>query len=476
MFTALASLAQFDHPDFKRGREDLLHLIVRKSAGHGADGEGKSSAAGKDKSSGGEVYKGDIRQLGQQVRQLKSQYEELAKMQQRILYVFSRYVNAEQGGGRRKRYVNGAADGEEDGGGSGGTAKKARLLIEDIETRTQRSEAAGRGSTNGAHGSTSNANRSRRRGSILSPLADINWNEQHAMQDLIHSPYMRGAPAVLNNTPMPIELPPLQSSMQTSALDRRSRSPRPLLLTRGDEREDEEKKVSLLPRIDIPPRSSARRATGKFYDPGDSPSSQSSTSTDGETDRRARVLSMSHSFHTPPSDAAMMAWSRTAHVGGNGVIYAPPAASHIDDMDAASAFPMSPHTTAPAANEHDGGWLNGGAVKEESDEFDLPAVLYPYSMPSTPTLDGIASLSDPIDRAHLSAAAPIAFPQSPLPLSLPPSPVPALSVPAAAPSVDALSALLSSSSASASSTSTHFPLSPFLTPTPRAFKAEHASG
>ena len=461
---------QFDHPDFKRGREDLLHLIVRKSAGHGAaaEGEGKSAAGGKDKA-GGELYKDDIRQLGQQVRQLKSQYEELAKMQQRILFVFSRYVNAEQGG-RRKRYVNGATDDEEGGGSASGTAKKARLLIEDIETRTRRSEAAG--ATNGSHDTASSGTRGgagggggARRSSLISPLADINWNEQHAMQDLIHSPYMRGAPAVLNTTPMPIELAPLQSSMQAGALDRRSRSPRPLLLTQGDGR-DEERKVSLLPRIDVPPRSAARKAiTGRFYDQGDSPSSQSSTSTEGESDRRARALSLSRPFPEPPSEAAMLAWNNSAHVAHNGrIIYAPPATSHLDDLDtAAAALPLSPtiHVTNPTAADHehdDTGWLNGGGVKTESDEFDLPPPAYPYSLPSTPTLEGIP--------LHLPVTAPSAFPSSPLPLSLPPSPTP-MSVPLPA---EGPPPLLSSS---ASSTPTALLLSPFLIPAAaRPFKAD----
>ena len=395
-------------------------------------------------------------------------------MQQRILYVFSRYVNAEQGG-RRKRYVNGAADDEEGGGSGGGTAKKARLLIEDIETRTRRNEVAG--STNSAHDPAGSAPRGGRRGSnIISPLADINWSDQHAMQDLIHSPYMRGAPAVLNTTPMPIELPPLQTNMQAAALDRRSRSPRPLLLTRGDERREEEKAFNLLPRIEVPPRPTTRKATGKFYDATDSPSSQSSTSTEGEMDRRARALSLSHLFPNPPSEAAMLAWNNTAHVGGNGVIYAPPAATRMEDMDAVASLPLSPHISpgsiARTGHVHDAGaWLNGGGVKTESDEFDLPTAAYPFSMPSTPTLEGISSLVGTVDRTHLSINGPIAFPQSPspLPLSLPPSPVPALPLPAVVPPIEALPPLLSSSAASPP---THFPLSPFLTPTARSFKAE----
>ena len=455
---------QFDHPDFKRGREDLLHLIVRKSAGHGVEGaeSGKSVSNGKDKGGGGgEVYKDDVRQLGQQVRQLKSQYEELAKMQQRILYVFSRYVNAEQGG-RRKRYVDGAADDEEGGGsgGGGGTAKKARLLIENLETRARRNEAAG--TQNGTHASTDGSSRGARRGGLMSPLAEINWNDQHAMQDLIHSPYMRGAPAMLNTTPMPMELPPLQSSMQPPAHDRRTRSPHALLLTRGDERE-EEKQLSLLPRIDVPPRGTARRATGKFYNAGDSPSSQSSTSTEGESDRRARTLSMSQHFADQQSDAAMLAWNTTAHVGGNGVIYAPPASLPLSPSLGAGHAPV----TVDDEGVGDSGWLHGGVVKPEHDDFDLPpAAAYSYSIPSTPTLDALPALSDTTGRAHLPLAAPVVFPPSPLPLSFAPSPLP---LPVLVPSVDGLPLNQPSST---TSTPTHFPMSPFLSPTAHAFKVE----
>ena len=488
---------QFDHPDFKRGREDLLHLIVRKStthATHGSDvaaveGEGKFKAAsGREKGSsggGGEVYKDDIRQLGQQVRQLKGQYEELAKMQQRILFVFSRYVNAEQGGGRRKRYVSADADEDEGGGsgGGGGTAKKARLLIEDIETRTRRRNENAP-TQNGAHGPASGGPRAvRRSNSLISPLADIDWSEQHAMQDLIHSPYMRGAPAVLNNTPLPMELPPLHSTMPASARDRRSRSPHPLLLTRGDEREEDEKKMSFLPRIDVPPRSSARKATAKFYDAGDSPSSQSSTSTEGDTDRRARALSFARQLPDPTSSAAMMAWNNSAHVAPNGIIYAPPATQPIVGSTSAVAMPLSPHLATAAGHsshivEHDGedsGWLNGGSVKAESDDFSLSPAIYPYSMPNSPPLDALPLLSDSADTApaldpsHLAVAAPSSFPPSPLPLSLPPSP---LASPLPLATVGGLSVPLSTSAAS---TPTHFPLSPFLlTPSSRPFKHEPA--
>ena len=369
---------QFDHPNFRRGREDLLHLITRKSGGGGGGGGGAGTSggaankahAGGAQEKGGEAYREEIKELSEQVRSLKAQYSELAKMQQRILYVFGRYVNGGNDSPSRKRFVSDRSADERGSGGS--AAKKARLLLQNRESSGDSQEA-----------------RPRRTGTptFSNALADIDWNDAHAMQDLIHSPYLRGAPQVLNNTPIPMELPPLQGH-QTSS---NTRSPRPLLLTGGgeDERWTDGLRRLTIPAVDVQHPQRPNRARGVFYDAGEhSPSSQSSTCTEDGHDRGIAHRSadpFTHASSFAPTTADVREWATSAHRAPNGVIYAPPSMSSAG---------------RPAQ------------VKVE-DELEPPSpTSYGFSLPSTPP---------PIGRGP-SAAAPAAGARPVHALLLPPLP------------------------------------------------------
>ena len=102
---------RLQHPYFRRGQLALLQSIRRKSA-HGA-GEGAGGV------------KATVAALVAQVAELKGQYDDLFKIQQQILYIFSRYMRANPMprslGGGRERLMLGGEDGEEgDGGVLGG--------------------------------------------------------------------------------------------------------------------------------------------------------------------------------------------------------------------------------------------------------------------------------------------------------------------------------------------------------------------
>lgn len=68
---------RLQHPYFKRGQLQLLQLIKRKST-HDAHSSVRATLAS----------------LSSQVKELKGQYDDLFKIQQQILYIFSRYMRA----------------------------------------------------------------------------------------------------------------------------------------------------------------------------------------------------------------------------------------------------------------------------------------------------------------------------------------------------------------------------------------------
>ena len=372
---------QFDHPSFRKGREELLHHIIRRSGGGGGGGGEKAAAGGGeggakgDKAKGdkaGESYRDEIKQLGEQVRQLKSQYADLAEVQKRILFVFGRYMSAggRGDGANRKRYVSEGADDDGAQSGAGASAaKRARLLLED----RQSSEGHRAGPAAQAGGRERGGRGGR---SFPNPLADIDWGDPHAMQDLIHSPYLRGAPQVLNNTPLPLELPPLQGrSTPSSAM----RSPRPLLLSGREEEKGMGGRRLNVPPIEVGRRQHVGSGRGVFYDAGDSPSSQSSASTEAEPDRSGgQQPADSHHFADPFASAAPLTphfdqqqWASSPHLASNGVIYCPPA-------QGGSGLGVG------SLEAERGGWPSGGQVKVEGDFVPVSPSLFDYPLASSP--------------------------------------------------------------------------------------------
>ena len=279
------------------------------------------------------------------------------------------------------------------------------------------------------------------RRSFPNPLADIDWSDPHAMQELIHSPYLRGAPQVLNSTPLPLELPPLQAQQGTSTpRSAARRSPRPLLLTAREE----EKGSGQGRRLNVPPIEVGRRqhvgsGRGVFYDAGDSPSSQSSTSTEAELERKTAGQasesrrSADHFSSAPPLPHLEQHWPNSAHLASNGVIYAPPA-----------------QKGAGLAVGSGGGdaWPGVGHVKVEADLESTWSSHFGYPLPSSPSsLDALppslalpdldpALLHTALDTPSSSLLPPLSSSDdaqaellSPLPfaVSAPPSPLPLLS-------------------------------------------------
>ena len=108
---------RLQHPYFKRNQLHLLQLIKRKST-HDSHNNVKATVAS----------------LTAQVKELKGQYDDLFKIQQQILYIFSRYMRANPIprtlAGGRERLMLGGEEGE--GGGSGGLLPHPNVeLVED---------------------------------------------------------------------------------------------------------------------------------------------------------------------------------------------------------------------------------------------------------------------------------------------------------------------------------------------------------
>ena len=98
---------RLQHPYFKRNQLHLLQLIKRKST-HETQNNVKATVAS----------------LTAQVKELKGQYDDLFKIQQQILYIFSRYMRANPiprslAGGRERLMLGG----EEEEGGVGGSGE-----------------------------------------------------------------------------------------------------------------------------------------------------------------------------------------------------------------------------------------------------------------------------------------------------------------------------------------------------------------
>ena len=447
-----ANVTQFDHPDFKRGREDLLHRIVRKPAGGGEKeraerGEGGARGERAGGAGAAEAYRDDIRELDEQVQQLRSQYEELARMQQRILFIFGRYVQGAAGGAdgrRRRRFVRGGDEEDEErraeqrAGGSGGAAKRARLMIESLQQ-----SAAGDEDVKLAAASRGRGQQQQRRSSgssaVVNPLAGIDWGEQHAMHELIHSPYLRGAPAALSTTPIPMELPPLSAS-QPAASALQPRSPHPLLLTAGGEdgagkREAVQGRRQLaVPAVGTGRGGSAgrRQRVGVFYDAGvDSPSSQSSTSTEDAQDRQQAAAAASSAsayrqlfspaFAAPSSSSSLLDEPSMPPLLSDEVVarWAQPART-------ASVVVHSPLAELDLLHP-------AAAVKVEQEPLE-PVSPFPFSMTpaisSPQPLDSSIGMQDVDEPSLLSASTAAADALPPLPVSalselplLPPSPL-----------------------------------------------------
>jgi len=117
------SLTSFYHPCFKKGHPELLCQIIRKSP--------ETKDAG---------LRELVTTLQGEVAELRQQNEDLFKIQQRILFIFSRYMQASQSSQLNSGGAAGISGGASDGGGSatkrirgggqGGDSKRQRLLME----------------------------------------------------------------------------------------------------------------------------------------------------------------------------------------------------------------------------------------------------------------------------------------------------------------------------------------------------------
>ena len=109
---------RLQHPYFKRNQLQLLQLIKRKST-HDTHNNVKATVAS----------------LTAQVKELKGQYDDLFKIQQQILYIFSRYMRANPIprtlAGGRERLMLGAEDGDGTMGGGGLMPHPNVELVED---------------------------------------------------------------------------------------------------------------------------------------------------------------------------------------------------------------------------------------------------------------------------------------------------------------------------------------------------------
>ena len=108
---------RLQHPHFRRGQLQLLQLIKRKST-HDTHSNVRQTVAS----------------LTAQVKELKGQYDDLFKIQQQILYIFSRYMRANPiprtlAGGRERLMLGGE---DKDGGGGNGLLPHPNVeLVED---------------------------------------------------------------------------------------------------------------------------------------------------------------------------------------------------------------------------------------------------------------------------------------------------------------------------------------------------------
>ncbi len=103
-----AGLTTFHHQHFKRGRIDLLPLIQRKST------EQSSS------------FKEEVTALKSELTVLQGQYDDLFKLQQKILYVFSRFLSPSAAGQSNAR---GLLDSSSQVGDRSGQRKRIRLAL-----------------------------------------------------------------------------------------------------------------------------------------------------------------------------------------------------------------------------------------------------------------------------------------------------------------------------------------------------------